>query len=244
MKTPPRFIAAPRTDQSGLAAVSGADLRHMRAVMRLRPGAAVVLIDGSGAERAGELVRYEKDRAVVRVDEARAPARQHRLILAAAIVKGPRMDWLVEKAAELGATELWPVLSARSVARGSGRQRVERWRRVAAAAAKQSLATRPMTVREPVNFGRLIESAPRDTLAVVCSMGAPPLGPLIRLKMPRAVLLACGPEGGFDAQEIARANAAGFVAAGLGPKRLRSETAALAALAVAAAALDELAEGD
>ncbi len=244
MKTPPRFIATAPADQSGLAAVSGADLRHMRAVMRLRPGAAVVLIDDSGAERAGELVRYEQDRAIVRIDEARAPARQHRLILAAAIVKGPRMDLLVEKAAELGATELWPVLSARSVARVSGRERVERWRRVAVAAAKQSLATRPMTVREPANFGRLIESAPRDTLAVVCSIGAPPLGPLIRKMRPSAVLLACGPEGGFDADEVARANAAGFVAAGLGPKRLRSETAALAALAVTAAALDELAEGD
>ncbi|MGH8675566.1 MAG: RsmE family RNA methyltransferase [Burkholderiales bacterium] len=244
MKTPPRFIAASPPDLSGLAAVSGAELRHMRAVMRLRPGAALVLIDGGGEERAGELVRYEKDRAVVRVDAMRTPVRPHRVILAAAIVKGPRMDLLVEKAAELGATELWPVVSARSVARASGLQRIERWRRLAAAAAKQSLSSQPMIVREPVDFAHLIGSAARDTLAIVCSMGAPPLGPLIRKRRPGAVLIACGPEGGFDAGEIARASDAGFVAAGLGPKRLRSETAALAALAVTAAALDELAQGD
>ena len=244
MKPPTRFVAEAPPDESGLAAVIGADLRHMRAAMRLRPGARVVLIGGDGTEFAGELIRYERDRAIVRVGAARVSSKQPELILAAAIVKGPRMDLLVEKAAELGASELWPVVSARSVARTVGRERIERWRRLAAAAAKQSLASRPMTVREPMDFARLIESAPRDRLAVVCTMGAQALGSLIRTRRPRAMLLACGPEGGFDADELARVTAAGFATASLGPKRLRSETAALAALAIAAAALDELSQGD
>jgi 16S rRNA (uracil1498-N3)-methyltransferase len=243
MKAAPRFILARPPDEHGIVSIDGAEFHHLRRVMRLRPGARLTLIDGSGAEFDAELIGCDARRATARLLAHKTPRAAPRIILAPAIVKGARMDFLIEKAAELGAAELWPLTSERSVVRAPGGERLARWRRLAAAAAKQSLAPRPMTVADPLALPRLIESAPRDTLAVMCAVGAPPLGALIRARKPEMMLIACGPEGGFSDAELARAADAGFERAGLGPRRLRAETAALAALAIAAAALDELARG-
>ncbi len=223
--------------------MTGAELHHMRDVARLREGAAVSLLGPDGAEYTGRIERVQADRALIRVGGAALIRPRASIILAAAIVKGPRMDFIVEKAAELGAAELWPIGCARGVVRSPGRERVSRWRRLALSAAKQSLSAPPMEVREPRPFAGLIQAARRDTLAVLCALGAEPLAQVIRSARPRALLIACGPEGDFDEGESAMALAAGFVPAGLGPNRLRSETAAIAALSVAVGALDEILGG-
>jgi len=143
------------------------------------------------------------------------------------------MDLIVEKAAELGATELWPLLCARSVAKAPGDERVARWRRLALAASKQSLAIPPLHVLDAISFDRLIQIAPRDTLALMCFASADAIGSVLSVRKPSGLLIAIGPEGDFDDHEISAAKAAGFVGASLGPNRLRSETAALVALALA-----------
>jgi len=233
----PRFVVAIPPDASGLAEVAGAELHHMRDVMRLPIGSAVSILDAAGGEHYGMLVRYDRDRAIIQI-EASLPPRMHpRIILATAIVKGPRMDFIVEKAAELGAAELWPIVSAHAVVRTPGAERILRWRRLAIAAAKQSHSPGPMEVLQPMNFGDLIRAVPKDTLAIICAPGGEPLGDAIRRLEPRTILIAVGPEGGFDAGERAAASRQGFVAAGLGPNRLRSETAALAAVSIAAGSL-------
>jgi 16S rRNA (uracil1498-N3)-methyltransferase len=104
---------------------------------------------------------------------------------------------------------------------------------VAAAAAKQSLALPPMQVRDVAPFATLIRSIPRDTLALICSAGSEPMPRLLENERPCGLLIASGPEGDFAGDELEGAIAAGFVAVGLGPNRLRSETAAIAALALA-----------
>jgi 16S rRNA (uracil1498-N3)-methyltransferase len=96
-----------------------------------------------------------------------------------------------------------------------------------------------MEVRTPVGIDDLIRDAPTETLAVICAQGGAPLGEVIRRVHPRAILIAVGPEGDFDDDERAKAAKAGFVAAGLGPNRLRSETAALAAVSIAAGLLHD-----
>lgn len=214
----------------------------MRDVMRLLPGAEVALFDEHGAEYAGTISSFQAHHAVIKIAAvARARAQKTAgLILAAAVIKGPRMDFLVEKAAELGAAELWPVLSARGVMREVGGERLARWRRLATAAAKQSLAPRATEVIAPLKLGDLIQRLNGGRLCVVLSAGAPALGVVLRAARKRALLLLCGPEGDFTDEELAAVRAAGFVAAGLGGRRLRSETAALAALSIAAGALDEL----
>lgn len=245
MSLPPRFIIERNSIRDGLARVAGAELHHMRDVMRLKAGDAVTLLDEGGMEYSGRVERWEPSCALIAISAARRRNARggSRLILAAALIKGPRMDFLVEKAAELGAAELWPLLSQRSVARGSGAERISRWRRLAIAAAKQSLAPHPMEIRAPVGVADLVANVPKEALAVLCAPDGEPLGGLIRRERPRAIILACGPEGGFDDDETTTIRSGAFIAAALGPNRLRSETAALAALSIAAAALDELYRG-
>ncbi len=233
----PRFVIASPVDASGLAKVEGAELHHMRDVLRLATGSGVSILDAAGGEHQGTLVRYERDRAIVQIESSSSPQMRHRIILATAIIKGPRMDFMVEKAAELGAAELWPILTAHAVVRAPGTERLLRWRRLALAAAKQSHSPGPMNVMPPTTFDALIGAVRKDTLAVICTPGAEPLGDAIRRVAPHNILIAIGPEGGFDAKELGAAAQAGFVAAGLGANRLRSETAALAAVSIAAEAL-------
>jgi 16S rRNA (uracil1498-N3)-methyltransferase len=234
---PPRFVIATTVDAAGVAQVEGAELHHMRDVLRLSIGSGVSILDADGGEHLGTLIRYDRDHATIQIESSRVPQIRPRIILATAIVKGPRMDFVVEKAAELGAAELWPIVAAHSVVRAPGTERLLRWRRLALAAAKQSHSERPMDVTSPMNFADLIRIVPKDTLAVICAAGSEPLGDAIRRLKPRTILIAVGPEGGFDASEQAAASNAGFVAAGLGANRLRSETAALAAVSIAAESL-------
>jgi 16S rRNA (uracil1498-N3)-methyltransferase len=238
----------------GTAIIDGAELHHLRDVMRLREGASIALLGAGSVEHLARIERFEEARAILRVERTIPSSQAERLVLAAAIIKGPRMDFIVEKAAELGVTELRPMLCARSVVRAPGAERIERWRRLALAAAKQSLAPVAMELHRPVNFADLIDGLATDTLAgggpeaaplkMICAMGAESIATVVRRLKPRAIVVACGPEGDFTGEELALARRAGFVAVGLGNNRLRSETAALAAVSVAAAMFDELRTGD
>jgi 16S rRNA (uracil1498-N3)-methyltransferase len=241
-KSPPRFSIPHPPDAAHFAHVEGAEFHHMRTVLRLAVDARVALLDPAGVEHHGTIERYERGRAVIRIDssspQSPSPA-PTRIILAAAIVKGPRMDFVVEKAAELGASELWPIVCARGLVRSPGADRLARWGRLALAAAKQSHSAAAMRVRSPIGFDDLVRALPPRTLAVICAIGAEPLAAVIRRLRPRAILIAVGPEGDFDGAERDKAAGAGFVAAGLGPNRLRSETATIAAVSVAAGLLHD-----
>lgn len=254
MKRPPRFSLVHPVGADGTAIIEGAELHHMRDVMRLKAGAEVALVGADRVEYLARIERLDRNRATVRIAKTTGATDGDSgplvpLILAAALIKGPRMDLMVEKAAELGATELWPLLCARGVVRSAGAERIARWRRVAMAAAMQSLARAPLRLRDPMPFADLIRAATSDTLAtdalkVICTMGAEPLAAVIRRERPAGIVLACGPEGDFAPAETALAQAGGFVAAGLGPNRLRSETAAIAAVSIAAAILNQIRQGD
>jgi 16S rRNA (uracil1498-N3)-methyltransferase len=242
-KASPRFLLNADAITGGLARITGSELHHLRDVARIAPGDEVTLLAGDGVEYIGRLLRFEARCAIVEIVESHAHAAGVVMILAAAIIKGPRMDFLVEKTAELGATELWPLACARSVAKDPGVERLTRWRRLAAAAAKQSLASRVMEIRDPIAVAAMARNVPKETLAAVCTAGAEPLGQMLRRLRPRAIILACGPEGGFDEDETSAMNSASFVSASLGHNRLRSETAGLTALAIAGDAIDEFNRG-
>ncbi|HVN29280.1 MAG TPA: RsmE family RNA methyltransferase [Candidatus Binataceae bacterium] len=230
--------------------IDGAELHHLRDVMRLRVGDAVALLAQNNFEHLARIERFEEARAILRIEKTITTPQAASLILASAIIKGPRMDFLVEKAAELGVTELWPMLCERGVATMPGAERMARWRRLATAAAKQSLAPAALKMHEPTPLAGLIETLATDTLAgrdalkLICAMGAEPIGSVIQRARPRAIVIACGPEGDFTDAEMELATRAGFVRVGLGRNRLRSETAALAAVSVARAMLDEFGQGE
>jgi len=252
MKHPPRFTIPNDTGgfgSDGNFRVTGSELHHMRDVMRLRPGTEVTLCSPNGLEYAGRIASFEPNAVIITV--AATPYHQQsispRLILAAGVIKAARMDLLIEKAAELGAAEFWPLRCARSVVREPGSERWERWRRISLAAAKQSLRSRAMEVHELAEVGAMARRVPKTSFAAICTAGAKPLSAAVRgmpgsLKVCPAVVLAIGPEGDFTPEELAVMRDAGFVSAGLGNNRLRSETAALAALSIVTGIFAELEE--
>ncbi len=157
-----------------------------------------------------------------------------------AVPKGKNMDLVVEKATELGADVIVPLVTDRSVARPVGEGgKVERWRRLAAAAARQSLQLRIPEVRDPVPLGETLRGSGSGGVMLHNGNGLPALEKVIDGP---AVSLFVGPEGGWSEAEVAVAREAGMPLAQLGPYRLRSETAGIVAVARARAVLERCAE--
>lgn len=259
---PPRLYApgvlTPALAPPAVITLDEGEARHARA-LRLGPGAAVELCDGRGLLASGVLAGGEATgrrggggaAATVTLTSppSLAPRPSPRWTLAVAGVtgglKGGRGDWAVEKGAELGAAAVVPLLTARG---GGGRDRggggdggrTERWRRLAAAASKQSLRPHGLEVRDAVALTDLLPAVAAAPLALVAVAGGAPV--LDVLEARRAALagaegecfLLVGPEGDWAPDELAALAAAGAVPVGLGSARLRVETAALALLAAVA----------
>ncbi len=188
-----------------------------------------------------EIEAAHKERVVFRtLEKLEAPAAGVRLILCAALVKFDRFEWTIEKATELGVAEIAPFEAARSD-RGlekAAQKRVERWRRIALEASQQSRRAHLPEVREPAAFEAVLGEAAEYRYA----LDEEPGGVAIAAAVPKerhaqdSVALLIGPEGGWTQPERAAFVASGWTRVSLGPLILRSETAALAGLAVLAAA--------
>jgi 16S rRNA (uracil1498-N3)-methyltransferase len=225
----------------GEAWLTGADFRHFRTVLRLGPGTPVSLLGRDGREFEGTVAEVASDRARVRVTAERAAPAGPALYLAVAPPKGKRMDFLVQKAAELGVSEIIPISCVRSVVRPSdcGAERRARWDRIAAEAVKQSGAG-ATRVAGPARFEDLAPLARAADFGVIAAPGGDPLVKLLGgARAPRRILALVGPEGGWTPGELDAARAWGLKAAGLGRRVLRVETAAV----VVAAAVVLLADG-
>jgi 16S rRNA (uracil1498-N3)-methyltransferase len=218
-------------EASGALELPEGEAHHVLKVLRGREGDLVEVVDGAGRLFVAELRGGR--RADVLDELALANAEDVEVSLYQAVVKGGRMDLVVEKATEIGVSTIVPVLAERGVV-NPREGKVGRWRRVAEAAARQSLRLRVPEVREPVSFeravrevgeaGMLLHNAP-GLEAVEAVVGSP-------------VGLVVGPEGGWGEGELRLAGEAGLAFAGLGPYRLRSETAGVVAVARARAALE------
>jgi 16S rRNA (uracil1498-N3)-methyltransferase len=221
---------------------------HAREVLRLRAGAAVRIFDGSGNEYDAVLDRVSRDGISVRLGhrvETR-PESPLRLILALSPLKGDLMEVVIQKATELGVAEIRPVVTIRTdaVARPALKgTRQERWEKVARGAAEQCGRSVVPTIAPTTTLDHLI-AGPAEGARIVL-WEEPGLVPLVRLPRPdpAAALVLVGPAGGWEASEIRRLEAAGFHLAGLGPRVLRSETAAIAAIAVLQAVWGDLGTG-
>jgi 16S rRNA (uracil1498-N3)-methyltransferase len=239
-----RLFLPPEALTGETAVVEGAGFRHLVRVLRAGPGDVVVLFDGRGQEVDGRIVRVGPRHVLLALGARRTPAVAPpcRLVLLQGLARGERMDLVVQKGAELGMTALVPVLASRSVPRPAGgpdgRQR--RWDTIAREAARQCGRADVPRIEAPVPLARAVaEADPRSLRVVLDESGA--CEPLRRVltgggAAPEAITLLVGPEGGLDEGEVALAVAAGFRRAGLGPRILRTETAAIVALALAQAA--------
>lgn len=212
--------------------------RHVQ-VLRLQPGDGVTLFNGEGGEYAAVVERMGRSDVSVAVGahdpvEREAPRPVH---LAVGMPANERMDWLVEKAAELGAASIQPLLAQRSVLRPHGeraRKKQSHWQGIAIAACEQSGRNRVPLVHAITGFAQWASALDRATAPaphrLLLSLG-PQARPLRDAGGRGEFLLLSGPEGGLTAQEEQAALALGFQQVSLGPRVLRSETAPLAVLA-------------
>ncbi|HEV3008153.1 MAG TPA: 16S rRNA (uracil(1498)-N(3))-methyltransferase [Burkholderiales bacterium] len=233
----PRFYLDAPLRAGSVCALSEDAAHHAIHVLRLREGDEVTLFNGRGGEFAARIASIQRLKIAIDLLQHRPIEREAplRVTLVQGVSSGERMDSTVRKAVELGVTEVQPVLAARSVARPKGERAENRrahWQKVVIAACEQC------------GRNRIPEVHPLTTVSDYRTAGGGMkilLSPLAELPFSKIsfqgsdFVLAAGPEAGFTAEEEAALAAAGFVPASLGPRVLRTETAAVAALAALSA---------
>lgn len=216
---------------------------HLKA-RRVATGAKVTLFNGDGDEYEADIVAFGRREALAEVRERRDADRESPLevTLVQGISKGDRMDFAVQKAVELGVCAVVPVFTRRCVVRldaDRAEKRRRHWQRVAESACEQSGRNRVPAVAAPTALNDWLKTG----LPGYCGVVLDPTGDRRLAQLPvtdRAVALVIGPEGGLDDEEVALAEALGCHRMALGPRVLRTETAALAALAALQARFGDL----
>ncbi|MDQ0081629.1 16S rRNA (uracil1498-N3)-methyltransferase [Variovorax sp. YR634] len=232
----PRFhCSVPLSAGVSLALPPGA-ARHVQ-VLRMQPGDAITLFDGAGGEYAATVERMGRSDVAVAVGahlpvEREAPRAVH---LAVGMPANERMDWLVEKATELGVASIQPLATAHGVLRLSG-ERAEKkrahWEAIAVAACEQCGRNRVPVIHPVQSFTGWLETNEASAVRLVLSLaeGTRSLADTLQAPNDQGVTVLSGPEGGLSSTEEQQAIARGFAPITLGARVLRAETAALAAL--------------
>jgi len=219
--------------------LSGDEFHHAVKTLRLKEGDTIHAVDGLGNEFLGELEKIAGGaRYRCRILRTKWKPREPEadVTLLQAVVKGSRFDYLVEKSVEIGVNRIVPVEASRCVAR-AGAPKIERWRRIARAAMKQSCRSFLPVVTGAMTWEAAFESLPDSAIRILLHSGSAVTLENILIQnsqedSPVQFAVAVGPEGDFTSGEIESAAGCGFTPVTLGPRRLRSETAGIAALSV------------
>lgn len=231
------FFIQPSKISGSTSIITGSDARHIKTVLRLKPGDKIGLYDGTGVEYLAEIISFSKESITVSITDsfpstAESPVQ---IAIAQAFLKEKKMDGLVRQLTELGITTWIPFFAERSVSRPDKKQiltRTQRWKKIAKEALKQCKRARMIEIVEPVSFEEMLSIGECFDLKIAfweneCkSVNAKLPKPDRQIKTIFAVL---GPEGGLTSREIERARNRGFITAALGPRILRAQTATLAA---------------
>lgn len=210
---------------------------HALRVLRLKVGDDVILFNGDGREYRARLANVDPRAASVHVEGMDAPERESplRITLLQSLARGEKMDWIIQKATELGVARIWPVSSARSEVRldgTRGEKRLDHWRAVAVAACEQCGRNVLPEISPPEALAATLAANPVNDAQTRWMLHP---GETTRLRnagtSTKDVVLAVGPEGGFGDNDLDALREAGFRALALGPRILRTETAGLAAIA-------------
>ncbi len=212
--------------------LEGAEAHHMGTVRRFVPGNRVVLFNGDGGEYPSDVVSVGKKRVVLQVLEREEPKREvpFPIVVGSALPKADRLDFLIDKLVEVGATRFVPLMTERSVVRPKG-EKLDSWRRAVIEASKQCGRNIMMQIDKPMSLAEFVASevsARRFILHTGDRGGRPATSS-------EGIAFAVGPEGGFTEREIGEATAKGWTELGFGPRVLRIETAAIVAASWAAA---------
>ena len=228
----------PRLHVEGVTLASGATValsqsaaHHALRVLRLRDGDAVTLFDGAGGEWRASIVANGRGGAQARVLAHDPVERESPLAvtLVLATLATDAMDYAVRKAVELGVAAIVPVVASRSQGGAAREKRVDHWRRIAVAACEQCGRNRVPPIDTPRSLAAWLTARDARRTGIVFAPGGD--AALARVDIAGGIEILIGPEGGFDATELAAAKLAGLRAVALGPRVLKAETACVAALA-------------
>jgi 16S rRNA (uracil1498-N3)-methyltransferase len=243
---PPRFFVEGVHAVGDVVDLSGADARKMRVVLRGRTGDRVEICDSGGNTFAASLVADDV-RVAARLEERHSEAVEasREIVLYQSVPKGAKMDFIIEKATELGVTRIVPVMTERTIGAASGDAKIDRWNRLARTAAAQCGRSRVPVVDAPVRWKdvvRLVRAAgdlvlfPWELAERVALRDALPE----LLTQPGRIAALIGPEGGISHEEAAVAVAAGAHPISLGPRIFRTETAAMVLISAVLYALGDV----
>ncbi len=216
---------------------------HLRNVLRLKVGESVRLVDEHPKAYTARVIASHPNPITLKIESETLPPGDAfpTIRLAVALLKKEKMDWLVQKATELGISRLSPLVSARSIVRPNPKRalhRRARWQKIALEAAQQSCRWDIPAIDAPLSLQTLLSEAPApDSFRLICSErhAAGSCQAVIQEGLSgktRSGTILIGPEGGWTADELEQADAAGFHAISLGERILRTETAALAILSI------------
>lgn len=232
-----RYFYIKHSDINGSTAVIGnSDAKHIATVLRLKPGDYIRLFDGKGMEYQTRILHLSSEKVTVSIENifpSKGESAAH-VIIAQAVLKEKKMDRIIRQVTELGIKKMVPFIACRSISRPGKKRRsvrTERWRKIAKESVKQCRRGIITQVNSPVSFEEMLDLGKTCDLKIIFwekeKKTIDDILPENRSNI-KTVFAVVGPEGGFTSDEINTAQKDGFISAGLGPRVLRSETAAVA----------------
>lgn len=238
----PRFYITEEYIKDGYITIEGPDLKHLISVLRCRKGDVFDVFDGSGKEYTVEADEVKHDRVTARIirTDCRDVESSLPVILCQSLPKGQKMDFIVEKATEIGIKEIQPLITSRSITSISP-QKLERWRKIAKSATQQSGRMKIAEIKEPVTFNDAISLIKPGDLGLLFSRSSISLKKILREKGEKSkkIFIFIGPEGDFTEEEISLALSHNLQTVSLGKRILRTETAGSVALSIILYELEE-----
>lgn len=233
-----RYFVRSEQIKEGMVSIRGDDAHHISRVMRLAAGDPIIVCDNSGMQYDVHLVTVSGESVVGKIVNKRMSPSEPRLriTVAQSLLKGDKMDWVIQKGTELGAFEFLPFTSVRSVVKLNRKKaltRQQRWQKIAKEAAEQAHRGRIPTVSSPLSWHELLRTVTSYDMSIIAYEEEQGQSlPALWQTMPKIESCLCiiGPEGGFEEKEVAAAKAMGVRVVHLGPRILRAETAALATI--------------
>lgn len=225
----PRFYLAPN-NWTESPFIEGDEAKHLAQVLRIQSGATITVFDGLGNFAEARVLSVSKQRIDLMLELAESkPTPLPEITLAQAIPKGKNMDWIVQKAVELGVSKIQPLVTRNTIV-SPGDEKAEKWRRTALEACKQCAQFTIPVIAEPISYDAWIKSPNPSELKIIASLAENPENfreTLAAHPEIESVTILIGPEGDFTPQETEVALAAGFIPVTLGDLVLRVETATL-----------------
>ncbi|MFH1411498.1 MAG: 16S rRNA (uracil(1498)-N(3))-methyltransferase [Candidatus Omnitrophota bacterium] len=239
-----RFYVPKECVKDGNILVEGDEARHILKVMRLKEGDGVVVFDGTGCEYSGFIKDADErnNRAIVEIVKEERPPKEAaaEIILAQAIPKRKKMDWIIEKATELGVSRIIPMISERTIVRPNDQRKMddkaERWRKIAREASKQCGRTDVPRIEDLTLYGQVTAHMDEYDLALMACLEEDRVSLKSAIKNIKSgkIIVFIGPEGDFTREELVMADKDNCRFISLGKRVLKSDTAGLFVLSALA----------